>query len=95
MDGRLQGLGDDEEECAHCGNRHAPHNDNDGADMQWIGCENEDCGKWYHQVCVGISEEEYSKIMNENKDWFCTPACETSHHNGAGERSVNNNDRAI
>lgn len=71
--------GDDEEECARCGSRYAL-TDQEGADMSWIGCSYEECGKWYHQVCIGMPDEEYRRVTaNEDQDWFCSPACRSGH----------------
>lgn len=77
-EGRLP-YGDDEEECARCGSRYA-QTDQEGADMSWIGCSYEECGKWYHQVCIGMPDEEYRRVTaNEDQDWFCSPACRSGH----------------
>lgn len=81
--------GDDEEECAHCGSRYAQHTDQEGADMSWIGCSYEECGKWYHQVCIGMPDEEYRRVTaNEDQDWFCTDDCRASHLAHRGERAA-------
>ena len=77
-DGRAPYTGDDEEECARCGHRQAPHGDQEG--NTWIGCSEEGCGKWYHQVCIGMPDEEYRRVTaNEDQDWFCTEACRANH----------------
>lgn len=80
--------GDDEEECALCGSRYAQQAEN-GADMSWIGCSYETCGKWYHQVCIGMPDDEYRRVTeNEDHEWFCTDACRASHLNISGERAT-------
>lgn len=72
--------GDDEEECARCGSRYAQHADQEGADMSWIGCSYEECGRWYHQVCIGMADDEYRRVTaHEDQDWFCTEECRRGH----------------
>lgn len=48
--------GEDEEKCSECKAHFAPGFEN--RDMTWIGCEFQKCGKWYHSVCIGISNDE-------------------------------------
>ena len=28
-------------------------------DMEWIGCEYENCGKWYHIYCMNVTFAEF------------------------------------
>ena len=58
MEGNLinPGEGDDDEKCGQCGNHFVLGKENQ--DMTWIGCENQDCGKWYHSHCVGMNNEQ-------------------------------------
>jgi len=71
--------GDDEEECARCGSRYALNQEQEGVEMTWIGCSYEECGKWYHQVCIAMPDEEYRKVTEDDQDWFCTEQCRSSH----------------
>lgn len=86
-DARAPYTNDDEEECARCGNRQAPHGDQEG--NTWIGCSFEDCEKWYHQVCIGMSDEEYRRVnANEDAEWFCTEGCRAKHLAQKNERAA-------
>ena len=30
--------------------------------ISWVGCEN--CGSWYHSICVGLGEKHQAEITN-------------------------------
>ena len=40
-------------------------------ELSWIGCSNDACGKWFHQFCVKISDEDYVNFTNNDQEWFC------------------------
>jgi hypothetical protein len=41
-------------------------------DMSWIGCGNEvTCGKWFHQFCLKMSDEDYYQYTTNDEEWFC------------------------
>ena len=46
----------DDEKCFSCGNHFVKGKENQ--DMTWIGCEYQDCGKWYHSFCIGMTNEQ-------------------------------------
>lgn len=51
-----------ENECQVCGAAYDDDNDQEA----WIGCDNEDCGRWYHYWCAGFKRKPSSR-----KDFFC------------------------
>ncbi len=48
------------------------YNEEDDEDM--IECSNNECGEWYHTICMNMSDEEY----NSNNDWLC-PKCSNNN----------------
>ncbi len=42
-----------------------------GADGEWLGCEVDDCGRWFHQFhFANLTKNRQRQIVN-----FCCPAC--------------------
>jgi len=47
----------DEYVCYVCG---ADYDDDDNQGV-WIGCDNDDCGRWFHYWCVGFKRKPSSR----------------------------------
>lgn len=64
---------EDEDICDKC---HQRNLENEPTDMFWIGCDFQECGKWFHTKCIGMTTEKYYTIQSQCLDWFCKQACE-------------------
>ena len=40
-----------------------------GPDDFGICCDR--CEKWFHSVCIGMSDKEYTSLTSQDEDWFC------------------------
>ena len=47
----------DENSCQECGVNY----DDDDYQEAWIGCDNEDCGRWVHYWCAGFDRKPSSR----------------------------------
>ena len=48
----MEGVADvDENKCQECGCTY----DDDEHPEAWIGCDNDDCGRWFHYWCAQFS----------------------------------------
>ena len=47
----------DEDICQECGANY----DEDDYPEAWIGCDNEECGRWYHYWCAGFKRKPTSR----------------------------------
>lgn len=63
--------------CAICNRRFVEGHEQE--DLDWVGCEYEMCGKWFHGVCVGMTHEEVQKMNEEGRTWFCSGECKKEH----------------
>ena len=43
--------------CSQCGANY----DEDDYPEAWIGCDNEECGRWYHYWCAGFKKKPTSR----------------------------------
>lgn len=44
-------------------------NNNNTENSKWIFCES--CQRWYHIICVLMTEEDYENIQKNNEKWYC------------------------
>ena len=59
---------EDDEACFKCGQHDLETDDEDG-DVQWFQCDNVDCKRWYHDVCLRDEEKPEAGVQ-----WDC-PIC--------------------
>ncbi|XP_060575063.1 uncharacterized protein LOC132732603 [Ruditapes philippinarum] len=56
--------------CAVCGERGRVNDEVNG--VMWYGCDDGMCGRWYHEECLGQSENEYLKESeSDGMPWYC------------------------
>ena len=51
------------------------------AEVEWVACDG--CGEWFHQPCLGISEEQAATL--DQVAFFCTPCQEAREQEEVGE----------
>lgn len=73
------GLGeeDDDEICEICKRKFVQGREQEI--LTWIACDNDDCGKWYHSFCQGMTNEECKEREEKEMQWFCSDDCKSSH----------------
>jgi hypothetical protein len=64
---------DDDEICEMCMRKFVEGMEH--LDVTWIGCDYEDCGKWYHSLCQKMTNEDCKLRQDREENWFCTPSC--------------------
>ncbi|XP_060572179.1 complexin-2-like [Ruditapes philippinarum] len=56
--------------CAVCGERGRVNDEVN--EVMWYGCDDGMCGRWYHEECLGQSENEYLKESeSDGMPWYC------------------------
>ena len=53
--------------CFNCKSKQAPNTLLVNHSQTWLGCET--CGEWFHTECVGMSEEDFEAVKDQ--DWYC------------------------
>ena len=69
---------EDDEICEKCMRKFVEGKEH--LEITWIGCDYDGCSKWYHSLCVGMTNEDCKIREEKNESWFCTEFCHNSHN---------------
>jgi len=61
--------GDENDDAYFCPVCAMKYDDNDPSGGDWIGCDADECNKWFHQTCAGLT-----RAPPKNQPWYC-PEC--------------------
>ena len=70
---------EDDEICEMCMRKFVEGKEH--LDVTWIGCDYEECGKWYHSLCQGMTNEDCRLRNEREEDWFCSDDCKKNEQN--------------